>query len=168
MQISYQLTTDDYRQAIQTFRKHNRRSRWNVRGYYFSFFLCLCVAVTATVVDPHEPGLPVILCMVSIVLAYCLWYAPYETARKLMRGNVSAQESHLLELTDGGLQSQSESSSAHMDWKMFCGWAENEKVFIILYAAYSFIPVPKRAMTEAQQQEFRALLQNHVTERMKS
>ncbi len=28
------------------------------------------------------------------------------------------------------------------------------------------VPVPKRAMTEAQQQEFRTLLQRHVTERL--
>ena len=96
-----------------------------------------------------------------------LWVAPYRAAKKIISGPAYAAPK-TVEIDDTGLRSHSSALQSSTSWESIIGWEEVDRVFAVFLSSVSFIPIPKRAMTEAQQQEFRALLQKHVTDRLKN
>ena len=46
-----------------------------------------------------------------------------------------------------------------LTWDLIIGWAEADRVFALFPSPISFLPIPKRAMTDDQQKELRTILQ---------
>jgi hypothetical protein len=163
MEITYSLTADDYRYGFHAYRTRTNGARWRYRISLIIFLLCLADAVAFAILLPQQPTVPVLLLIFCIFLAYRRWYCPFEIGRKVIASSPSARPSRTVKITDAGFHDHTELSDSQAEWKTFVGWAENEQVFILLYSTIMFVPIPKRAMTEAQQQEVRALLKQHLT-----
>jgi hypothetical protein len=168
VQISYQLTAADYRYGYYAFRNRSFFSRWMHRFSYVALFFCFATATLLAVTPRAKTDTTVPLYLLSLFWAYILWYPPYAMGSRMIKSNPSARALRTVDITDDGVHSHTELSDAHTDWKTFVGWTENDKVFAVHYSAITFAPIPKRAMTEAQQQEFRSLLQKHITEGVKN
>ena len=54
MEISYQLTEDDYRQGYKAFRRRTTYSLWRTRIAYAAFFLILAVALFVSIFGPDR------------------------------------------------------------------------------------------------------------------
>ena len=79
-----------------------------------------------------------------------------------MKSSRSASLPHTLNASDSGLESRSSVAESKFTWDLIVGWEEVERVFSLFPSAVSFFPVPKRSMTDSQQNEFRTLLQLKV------
>jgi hypothetical protein len=159
VQLSYQLTESDYRQGFKAFRTRTAYRRWLIRIAYFIFFFMVVLGLLTTFARRAFGELwPLYLLL--LFWGYYLWYGPYMIGRRTMKGSPSARTPRTIDITDAGLHDQNNLADSRVDWKVFVGWAENDKVFALFPSSMTFIPIPKRAMTSAQQEEFRALLKS--------
>jgi hypothetical protein len=95
--------------------------------------------------------------------ACCNWYAPRRVARKMISGSPGAALPRIVDMSETGLYIRTSASDTRLTWDLIIGWAEVERVFALFPSPVSYFPVPKRAMTELQQNELRTILQNKVS-----
>jgi hypothetical protein len=163
MEISYQLTEDDYRQGYKAFRRRKTFSLWATRIGWVLLFLALAEALYVSIsgFDREFPTLALLWGQVAF-WAYCLWYAPRYAARKMIKGSPSASLPHTAQMSDEGLYFRTSAGESRLSWNLIIGWVEVERVFALFPSPLTFFPIPKRAMTDQQQDELRNLLQNKV------
>jgi hypothetical protein len=166
MEISYQLTEDDYRQGYKAFRRRTKYSLWISRIGFVVFFLIFATALLLSTFGPDRSFSNLApLWGIVVFWVCCIWYAPRRIAKKMISGSPSATLPHTVDMSDTGLSFRTSASDSRMTWDIFTGWAEAERVFALFPSPVSFLPIPKRAMTEVQQNELRTLLQNKVSGR---
>jgi hypothetical protein len=96
-----------------------------------------------------------------------LWFTymlagPRFSGRRQFRGSPSAQSPMTIEATDAGLALNSPYADSKLSWSAFVAWAEGEFVFVILPQPRIYVPIPKRAFTSEQLNEFRELLGRNI------
>ena len=164
MEISFQLTPDDYHQGFKAHRKRTAFSRWGWRFTYVCFAFILFTAVLLSFFGPDKSFRNLFpLWAILAFLVWVLWYCPYNAARKLVKGSPEAQMLQKVDISENGLITHSELSESKIAWRSIIDWVEVEKVFALFLSPLSFFPVPKRAMTDEQKAEFRNLLRTKVS-----
>jgi hypothetical protein len=167
MEISFQLTEDDYRQGYKAFRRRKVFSLWATRIGWVLLFLTLAEALFFSVFG-WVRSFPTLLLFWGMVafLTHGLWYAPRYAARKMIKGSPSASLPHTAEMSEDGLYVRTSVGESRIKWSLFIGWVEVERVFALFPSPLTFIPIPKRAMTDQQQDELRSLLnKNNIPHR---
>jgi hypothetical protein len=163
VQITYQLTQDDYREAFSAYRHRSTRSRWMFHICRGVAILTICLAILLTLATPVTQFTSLwVIYALALFWIYYVWYCPHLVARKMIKTSPNANVLRTVELTDAGVHERTEHGEYKTDWKTYAGWTENNHVFALLYSAITFVPVPKRAMSPEQETEFRDLLQRHV------
>ena len=79
-----------------------------------------------------------------------------------MKDSPIAKALHSLEISDSGLESRTSLANSSISWDSVFDWAEARTVFALFLSSVSFVPIPKRAMTEVQLEELRNLLATKV------
>jgi len=164
MEISYQLTEDDYRQGYKAFRRRKAFSLWNARtGWVVLSFLALAESIFVSI-SGFAKGFPSLLLFWGWVAfwAYCMWYAPRYAARKMIKGSPSASLPHTAQISEDGLYFRTSADESRMAWNLIIGWVEVERVFALFPSPLTFFTIPKRAMTNQQEDELRSFLKNNV------
>ena len=163
MEISYQLTEDDYRQGYKAFRRRRTFSLWATRIGWALLFVTLAEALYVSIsgFDREFPTLALLWGLVAF-WTYCLWYAPRYAARKMIKGSPSASLPHTAQMSEDGLYFRTSAGESRLTWNLIIGWVEVERVFALFPSPLTFFPVPKRAMTDQQQDELRSLLKNKI------
>lgn len=163
MEISYQLTEDDYRQGYKAFRRRKTFSLWATRIGWVLLFLVLAEALFSSIFgfDRRFPNLALLWGLVAF-WTYCLWYAPRYAARKMIKGSPSASLPHTAQMSEDGLHFQTSAGESRLKWNLIIGWVEVERVFALFPSPLTFFPIPKRAMTDQQLDELRSLLKSNI------
>lgn len=166
MEISYQLTEDDYRQGYKAFRSRTTFTLWRTRIAYASFFLILALAVFVSIFGPDRtfPNLALLWALVAFWTCY-LWYAPRGVAKQMIGGSPSAALPQYVDVSEAGLYFRTSASESRLTWDLIVGWAEADRVFALFPSPISFLPIPKRGMTDEQQNELRTILQTKFAAR---
>lgn len=166
MEISYQLTTDDYRQGFKAFRTKTTIWRWAYHFIYAGFFIALAAALLLLLFGSKR-SLPFVFPLLggAAFWAWWLWYFPYHVANKMIYGSPTASLPHTVAISESGLHTRTSATEGRLAWDAFIGWEEAERVFALFPSPISFFPIPKRAMTGEQQNEFRTLLRSKIQRR---
>jgi YcxB-like protein len=163
VQISYELTIDDYRQAFKAHRKRTAFSRWGWRIAYACFVLVLFTALLLLFFGEDKSFRNLFPLWALLAFWICvIWYSPYRAAQKMIKGSPATTLPRTVEITDAGIHSQSSAAESRLAWESIVDWVEVERVFTLFLTPISFFPIPKRAMSEGQQGELRGLLQTRV------
>ena len=85
--------------------------------------------------------------------------------KKMMNDSPLAQAEHTLEISDTGIESRSALANSSISWDSIVDWVEANTVFALFLSSVSFVPPPKRAMTDSQLEAFRNLLRDKVKPR---
>jgi hypothetical protein len=167
MEISYQLTEDDYRQGYKAFRRRKTFSLWATRISWVLLFVTLAEALFLSIfgLDRTFPNLVLLWGLVAFWV-YCLWYAPRYAARKMIKGSPSASLPHTAQMSEDGLHFRTSAGESRLTWNLIIGWVEVERVFALFPSPLTFFPIPKRSMTDQQQDELRSLLKNNIPHKM--
>lgn len=88
-------------------------------------------------------------------------YLPHRVGKKMLAGKGTASP-QIVEISDDGIHSRTDVSDSTLSWGSIASWIDNRRVFVLYLSPVSFVPIPKRAMSVAQQEEFRVLLRRHV------
>jgi hypothetical protein len=165
MQVTYELTADDYRHALLAHRNLNFFSRWGFLGG--AFLLAPWAALQGYLIfktDQSWLSWSLSLALVAIcVLLFQHWGAPYFNARRQFRNTPSAQGPITLEVQDSGLHFRSASTDASVSWNHYIKWIEDECVFALLPGPLVFVVIPKRAFNADQLPQFEQTLREKVS-----
>jgi hypothetical protein len=157
LEISYQLTTEDYRRGFEAFRRRTSYSRW-LNRFSTGCFVVTLVALLLLLVSGARLSSLLLLAGLVGFWAWYLWYCPHSIANKMIKGSPGASMPRTLEISESGIYVRTAAAESRFTWELIVGWSEVESVFALFPSPISFIPVPKRAMTADQQKEFRSLL----------
>jgi hypothetical protein len=167
VQLNYTLTVDDYRQGFKALRKRRLMTRITyLFGYAIVAFAAIMLVLVLIFFDSKSFQNVLPLIFAAVVWAAILWLSPWLSARRIVSGPVYTSP-HTVNIVDTGLHSRTPVSDGTITWPSIVSWQEVDRIFAIFLSPVAFIPIPKRVMTDPQQEEFRALLQQHVKPRTK-
>ena len=167
MEVTYQLTEDDYRQGLRVWRTRTALRLWSLR---ISSALMVVVFVMGVVMltwssnlelkyfSWFELGLPVVYFL-------SLWIAPGIQARMQYRRMPGAQSPITMTLSDSEVHVRSKHYDSHVNWSTYIGWAEGKSVFVLFPQPRIYVPIPKRAFSNEQIELFREILRRNVGSR---
>jgi hypothetical protein len=164
MEVTYQLTADDFRHGMIAWRMRSRWRRWSYRFGLAVMPPILVFSAIMLVAYPHSElrqGLWIMFGASVFWLAY-IWTMPWLSARIQFRRMPSAQDPITLAVSDSGLHMQSRHADSQIAWTAFIGWREEKSVFVVFPQPSTYAPIPKRAFTEEQQAEFRETLRRNI------
>lgn len=167
MEVTYQLTEDDYRQGLRVWRTRTALRLWSLR---ISSALMVVVFVMGVVMltwssnlelkyfSWFELGLPVVYFL-------SLWIAPGIQARMQYRRMPGAQSPITMTVSDSEVHVRSKHYDSHVNWSTYIGWAEGKSVFVLFPQPRIYVPIPKRAFSNEQIELFREILRRNVGSR---
>jgi hypothetical protein len=164
MEVTYQLTEDDFRRGMIAWRMRSRWRRWNYRLRLAIMIPILIFSAVLLVVYPHSE-LKQILWIglgASVFWLTSIWTQPWLTARLQFRRMPSAQSPTTVVVSESGLHVRSLHGDSQVAWSAYIGWGEEKSVFVLFPQPRIYLPIPKRAFTEQQQAEFRETLLRNV------
>jgi YcxB-like protein len=80
----------------------------------------------------------------------------------MIKGSPSASLPYTAQMSEDGLYFRTSAGESRLTWNLIIGWVEVERVFALFPSPLTFFPIPKRAMTDQQQDELRSLLKNNI------
>jgi hypothetical protein len=165
MQVTYELTADDFRHAIIAHRNRNSLFRWAMRLVAFFWMLALvaqCYSLFAGFDRSRLSSSFNVSFLGFVVFPYIQWGAPYFSARRQFRNSPSSQGKITLEVQDAGLRFRSATTDGSVSWKNYIRWIEDKYVFVLFPSPVIFVVVPKRAFAADQLGWFRETLREQV------
>jgi hypothetical protein len=165
MEITYQLTTNDFHRTLKAYRAQHWSTRWVFRfgvGFVIAVFVFgLAALIVAPGRVPPQSLMPIfVLGAMWLVL---LWVTPYFWARSQLRGSPSAKSAVTMDISESGVHMRSQYVDSNMAWPTFVRCVEEERVFALFMSPKSAIPIPKRAFAPNQLEEFRELIRRKLT-----
>lgn len=161
MQVTFQLTAEDYRQGFLAWRDLHAWRRWGTRAAAAFFGLGFVVFVIQLFAGGRIlevwPGLAA-----SAGFLIVIFGSPSFTARRQFRTTPTAHDPMTIEASDAGLQIHSVHADSQVAWSAYMAWGEYKSVFVILPQPRIYVPIPKRAFTAEQLVEFRELLGRNI------
>jgi YcxB-like protein len=164
MQVGFQLTQQDFLQALQTHRNRVSFRKWT---FLFVAFLLLGVSalnLVSLVVDRSTQNLrnffPFFL-LLSLWGAL-LWLGPRWGARTQFRKQPSAQGMRQVSIDEIGIHSRWDGGSADVEWKNYIRFTESRDLFLVYSSPACFGMLPKRAFSAEQLDAFRSLLSDKI------
>jgi hypothetical protein len=168
MQVTYQLTPEDYRQGLIAYRKRTTFSRWSYRIVQTvavgALALLMLFSLAGSFMDRRAEFISNLLPLIYVAIAWIalLYGAPYLSARSQFKGNPSSKGPITLEVSEEGFHTKSQFSDSNIGWGAIVGFVEMKTIFAIFPAPRIFYPIPKRAFTPDQLTEFRQLLKQNI------
>ena len=164
MQVSYQLTSEDFYQGCLAWRSRRKWQEWLRWIAYFivacALFICLIMLlINRTAETTPFAVFSIVFCM--LWFAYML-LAPRLSARRQFRNNPTAQSRITLDVSEQGLQFHNPHAESKVAWSAYVGWGETKSVFVIMPQPRAYNAIPKRAFTTEQLAEFRKILRRNV------
>jgi hypothetical protein len=165
MQLTYQLTAQDYRLGLLACRRRTKGQRW--RALIGSVIVYSCLAFILVMISIGAGRLSDIIAFLFLAAFWgaVKWYAPHRFGKKMMKDSPLAQAEHTLEVSDTGIESRTALANSSISWKSIVDWVEGKTMFAVFLSSVSFFPLPKRAMTDGQLEELRTLLREKVNPR---
>jgi hypothetical protein len=164
MQVTYQLTAEDYYQGLLALRNRRAWSRWLLRIAYLIVALALVLCVVDSFLERNTSRLQTSLAgaVFAILWLGFMWLGPRFSARRQFRNSPSSQSPVTVNASETGLEILSAHGESKVSWTAFMAWSERRTVFIILPQPRIYYAIPKRAFTERQLTEFREMLRHNV------
>ena len=158
MELNFQLTADDYRQAFYAHRARSLATRWFWRLSYVVLAFILAAPFFKTNRELKDILPPLVL---AAGFLFIIVYLPHRVGKKMLAGKGMASP-RIVEISDDGIHSRTDVSDSTLRWDSIANWIENRRVFVLYLSPVSFFPIPKRAMSAVQEDDLRALLRRHV------
>jgi hypothetical protein len=161
MQISYELTEQDFRDGFRAYFNSRGVFRWARRLVFVAILLiALLLALGAATGNFNRLFLQTLAPAVIVLGIWIavLWLSPWLGARRQFRNQPAAQGTKTLTVSDSGLEWQGTTGKSEAYWITFVRWTESESLLLLFPSPAFFYMLPKRAFAPGQLSEFRQML----------
>jgi hypothetical protein len=164
MQFTFQLIANDYHDGLIAWRNVRSWRRWIIRAVYAVAAIAIIVSLVKIFRDLNSSNLAMLAALLGFMAFWSaiMWAAPRFSAWRQFRNTPSARDSITIEASDAGLHIRSVHADSKVAWPAYVAWGEYRTVFVILPQRRIYVPIPKRAFTAEQQNEFRELLRRNI------
>jgi hypothetical protein len=164
VQVTFQLTKDDYYYGLLAWRNLRAWRRWLLRCAYFLMSLAVPLVALLAFLRPDRRTLHILapLIVFAAVWFIFMWTAPRVSAHRQFRNTPVARSPITIDASDSGLHIRSIYADSQVAWSAYVAWGEYKSVFVILPQPRIYVPIPKRAFTEEQITEFREMLRRNI------
>lgn len=165
MNISYQLTLNEYQEAA------NFHYKTGTRPLFVSLFLGLVTFMLLVGTDfsnTHQVINNIL--MVFFIIAFYLLFTRMLTAyqaKKVYNKSPLLSEEVTLHISGKGIKQNKNSDAKTLPWELFSKWKKNEKYYLLYTKPYQFNVIPRRAMNSVQNEELEGYLQKYISQRAK-
>jgi YcxB-like protein len=164
MQITYQLTQQDFVESLKACRQRSVFRRWMWRLLPVIPISLVFLSIFLYVEDSRDQVASNLFPLL-VLLAFwivLLWVGPWLGARTQFRKQPSVQGSKTLSVDGSGVHWKWDGGSADIDWKNFLKWQESKTQFLLYTSPVAFNMIPKRVLTQEQISEVRLTLSQNI------
>jgi len=151
MNITYQLTLNEYQEAVNFHYKNTKRPLFVSIFVGFATFMILLgtdFSNTRAVID----NILLVFFALSFYLLFTRMITAYQ-AKKVYKKSPILTKEVTLHISGKGIKEDKNNNDKTLEWKYFSKWIENEKYYIIYTSKYQVNVIPKRVMDEKQKEE---------------
>ena len=162
--FTFQLTAADYYHGLLVWRGLRWWRRWLIRCAYVVVALTIPVAILLVCLRPNLESFKSsgeILGFAAVWFGFMLG-GPWISSKRQFAGTPSAQSPMTVEASDDGMEVQTAHANSKLSWSAYIAWAEGKSVFVVLPQPRIYIPIPKRALSNEQIDQFREILRRNV------
>ena len=164
MQVSYELTQNDFIESFTAHRNRNVFSKWVRRLIISIVIVVLALVVFVLAVEHNLESLRNTGPMFLLVLGWAgvIWGLPRWSARRQFLKQPGAQGARSVELDESGAHWRWNGGSSDIEWKNYVRWLEGKNQFLFYTSPACFNIVPKRALEPMQLDQMRELLKLNI------
>lgn len=162
IQIEFEFTADDFKEAVRAFQRHLRSARSVRQGRYVAL-----VALDPLFLKRMEPSTSVAFVAVGAVLILFGIFPGYFplASRRAFATQEQMQGRFRVEFSEDGVTATGPHSRGEMGWTLLDKFVETKNLFVLRRSSVLFYAYPKRAFAPADLDAFRSLLQRKVVGR---
>jgi len=164
IRFTFQLTAADYYYGLLVWRGLKPWRRWLLRCAHVVVALTVPLAILLVCLSPDLESLKLsggILGFAAVWFGFILG-GPWISAKRQFTGTPSAQSPMTVEASDVGMTVQTAHANSNVSWSAYVAWAEGKSVFVVLPQPRIYIPIPKRAFSDEQLDQFREILRRNI------
>lgn len=164
MQVTYQLTLKDLREALTAHR--NRSAGFMLRpGIYLLVLVLLggLYLLTAYFDSARFSSISRLLPL-GILWAAVLWALPWVNARRQFSRTPSFSARKIMSCNQNGIHWDWDGGSVNFEWKSFARLRETKRLLLLYTSPWAFQLVPKRAFSSEELVDFRALIGSKLSQ----
>jgi len=148
MNITYQLTLNEYQEAVNFHYKNTKRP------LFVSLFLGVATFMILVGTDFSNTrevinNILVVFFALSFYLLFTRMITAYQ-AKKIYNKSPILSKEVTLHISGKGIKQDKNNNEKTLAWEYFTKWIENEKYYIMYTSRYQFNVIPKRAMDQKQ------------------
>lgn len=164
MQISYELTKEDFSESYVAHRNGRALSKWSRRIFVWLAGLCTAIVLLVFLMKPSVQAARDLLPFLALVIAWVaiLWIFPRWSMQRqfLKQPGAHGPRTLLLDLT--GAHWRWNGGSSDIEWKNYIRSIEGKNQILFYTSPACFNILPKRALAAAQLSEIRELLKQNI------
>ncbi|HEY9190635.1 MAG TPA: YcxB family protein [Sulfurovum sp.] len=160
MNITYQLTEEEYQQAVNLHHKRGQRV----------LFLAIYVMVAAVIVavgtdfsNTREVITNMLAAFFSIAfyMLFVRMISAYQAKSIYQKSAVLPYET-TLHISGKGIRIKTRPDAPSIPWSAFSKWKKNERFYLIYTTPRQFNVIPARVMSESEKKAFDAYLEKYI------
>ncbi len=162
MQITFQLTLGEYQDAVAYHYKKGKRPVFVALFLGMATFMLL---VGTDFSNNHEVinNILVTFFAISFYILFTRMITAYQAKRFYTKSPILSSEV-TMRISGKGIQHDKKSNNEIIPWNYFTQWRESEKYYLIYTKPYQFSVIPKRVLSEKQENELRGYLNKYIGE----
>jgi hypothetical protein len=161
MNITYQLTQDEYLQAVNLHHKTGKR--------VFMLALYAILATMIVIVGTDFSNTREIITntvaaffSISFYMLFVRMLSAYQ-AKSVYQKSTALPYEVTLHISGKGIKLDKNSNNASIPWRAFSQWKNNERFYLLYTNPRRFNVIPLRAMSEIQKKELDAYLRKYIS-----
>ena len=161
MNITYQLTQDEYLQAVNLHHKTGKR--------VFMLALYAILATMIVIVGTDFSNTREIITntvaaffSISFYMLFVRMLSAYQ-AKSVYQKSTALPYEVTLHISGKGIKLDKNSNNASIPWPAFSQWKNNERFYLLYTNPRRFNVIPLRAMSEIQKKELDAYLRKYIS-----
>lgn len=160
MNITYQLTRNEYQEAVAFHHKKGRRSL--MISIYVGLATFLILAGT-DFSNNREVVMNIFVAFFSIsfYILFVRIITDYK-AKKIYNKSPILSNEITLHVSGKGIKQDKKTSSEILPWTLFTQWKESEKFYLLYAGKHHFNVIPKRVLNEKEQEELEVFFRKYL------
>lgn len=160
MNITYQLTQDEYLQAVNL---HHKKSHRFVKLAIYIALATIIVVVGTDFSNTREIITNILAAFFSIsfYILFVRMLTAYQ-AKSIYTNSPTLKNEITLRISGKGIKFDNKGKEKTIPWSAFNTWKKDEKYYLLYTSPRQFNVIPKRVMSDIQKKEFDDYLEKYI------
>lgn len=160
MNITYQLTQDEYLQAVNL---HHKKGKRIITLAIYVILATMIVIIGTDFSNTREVITNIIAAFFSIsfYMLFVRMLTAYQ-AKSVYQKSATLPYEITLQIYGKGIKLDKNNNNATIPWSAFMKWKNDEKFYLLYTNPRRFNVIPSRVLSEKQKEEFDAYLKKYI------